>query len=434
MSTARMTRPTTGTSTSGETSPGTLDRRRRSTIEGGTVLAGGALAVLTGVDGTAGWQALRVLMVAALTAGAVLAERRLSPRWRGRLATIVGVLAVAVAVGFSPYLVKGGPLPVRTATAVLAVAGVGLTVGGTVVATRDRRPLSRILVGAAVAVVTALVMFVVGPAVAATNVPRPELGATPASVGLTYEDVTLRTSDGVSLAGWYVPSTQRAAVVVLHGAGSTRSDVLAQAAVLADAGFSVLLVDARGHGASGGRAMDFGWQGDADIAAATGYLASRPDVDPDRIGAVGMSMGGEEAIGATATNPLLRAVVAEGATARMAADESWLSDRYGLRGAFQEQLERTQDWVTDALTEASVPASLRAAVEASGSTRYLLITAGTEPDEGYAASHVAAGAADRVQVWTVKDAGHTEGLEVAPDEWAGQVVTFLTEVLRSDSA
>ena len=87
-------------------------------------------------------------------------------------------------------------------------------------------------------------------------------------------------------------------------------------------------------------------------------------------------MGGEEALGATATNRLLRAVVAEGATARAAADEAWLSDRYGARGALQEQFERVQDWVTDVLTDASVPTSTRAAVEASGRTHYLLITAG----------------------------------------------------------
>ena len=155
--------------------------------------------------------------------------------------------------------------------------------------------------------------FVVGPAVAVTNVPRPEIGATPASKGLSYEAVTVTTPDGVRLAGWYLSSTNRAAVVLLHGAGSTRSNVLDEAAVLARHGFGVLMIDARGHGDSAGRAMDFGWHGDADIAAATGYLAERPDVDPERIGVVGMSMGGEEAVGATSTNDRIRAVVAEGA-------------------------------------------------------------------------------------------------------------------------
>jgi dienelactone hydrolase len=253
-------------------------------------------------------------------------------------------------------------------------------------------------------------------------------------VGLAFENVTLQTDDGIALAGWYIPSNNRAAVVLLHGAGSTRSDVLAHAVVLADAGFGVLMVDARGHGDSGGRAMDFGWHGDNDIVAATAYLATRPDVDAARIGAVGMSMGGEEALGASATNDALRAVVAEGATARVAADEAWLSERFGIRGALQEQLERAQDWITDALTDASVPTSIRTAVETSGRTRYLLITAGNEPDEGHAASYIAAAAADRVQTWTVEGAGHTAGLGVAPDEWTDRVVTFLTEVLLAPAS
>ena len=142
-----------------------------------------------------------------------------------------------------------------------------------------------------------------------------------------------------------------------------------------------------------------------------------------------MSVGGEEALGATATNQLLRAVVAEGATARVADDEAWLSDRYGARGAFQERLERVQDWVTDILTDAAAPTSLRAAVEASGRTRYLLITAGDEPDEGHAATYIAAGAPHRVETWTIEGAEHTDGLEVAPDEWTNRVVTFLTDTL-----
>ena len=221
--------------------------------------------------------------------------------------------------------------------------------------------------------------------------------------------------------------------MLLHGAGSTRSDVLDEAAVLSEAGFGVLMVDARGHGESGGRAMDFGWHGDADIEAATSYLLTRSDVEPDRIGVVGLSMGGDEALGASGSNRLIRAVVAEGATARSAQDEAWLSDEYGLRGRFQEQLERVQDWLTDGLTSASVPTSSRAGVEASNGTRYLLITAEAVPQEGHSAAYVAAGAPARVQVWTVEGSGHTDGLETAPDEWASRVTTFLDETLLSGS-
>jgi dienelactone hydrolase len=372
-----------------------------------------------------------VLAVTALTTAIVAWQLRTAPRWRGRISVLVAVPAFAVGVGFAPFLVDGGSIGVAAAAFVLAVASVGLIIGGTVVAVRGLWWLRRLAASVAVLFATALVLVVVGPAVAATNVPRPEIGATPSAVGLEYEDVVLETSDDVTLAAWYVRSSNRAAVVLLHGAGSTRSNALDEAAVLARFGFGVLLVDVRGHGESGGRAMDFGWHGDADIAAATAYLASRADVDSQRIGVVGMSMGGEQALGASGSNRLIRAVVAEGATARSAADERWLSDVYGVRGQIQEQLERVQDWVTDALTSARVPASMRSAVAASADTRYLLITAGNVADERHAAAFIASAAPDRVQTWDVARASHTAGLTTAPDEWATRVTGFLSHALLS---
>jgi dienelactone hydrolase len=387
------------------------------------------LAVLVGRDGSPGWQVTRVLAVVAATSILLAALTRSSTRWRGRLAALAGIPAIAIAIGFAPHWAKGGPTAVRGAVLLLGVAGLTLAIGGTVVATRGRRWWRRVAAGLAVLVAVAMVTFVVGVAVMATNVPRPGIGATPGSVGLAYTDVTLSTTDGVDLAAWYVPSANGAAVVLLHGAGSTRSDVLDEAEVLAEAGFGVLLVDARGHGESGGRAMDFGWFGDADIAAATAHLAARREVDPDRIGAVGLSMGGEEAIGASGDNPSIRAVVAEGATARSAADHDWLSDRYGVRGALQQSIQQLQTWTTDLLTSASVPRSLRSAVEASGDTRYLLITAGDVADEAHSAAHLAAGAPGRVQTWTVAGAGHTAGLSTEPEEWVDRVIGFLSEEL-----
>ena len=188
-----------------------------------------------------------------------------------------------------------------------------------------------------------------------------------------------------------------------------------------------------GTAESAGTAMDFGWHGDDDIGAATAYLSARPDVDDRRIGAVGISMGGEEAIGASGGNPLLRAVVAEGATARTAADEAWLSDAFGWRGRIQEQLEWFQDQVTDVLTSASVPTSLRAAVASSVDTRYLLITADVVEDEGHAAAYIATGGPDRVEVWAVATGGHAGGLDAEPAEWERRVVDFLDRALATPS-
>ncbi|WP_116996639.1 alpha/beta hydrolase [Desertimonas flava] len=388
-----------------------------------------ALAIMVGRDGDVLWQLVRVVLVGALAAAAFVTVSRLPERSVGWLMVMVGLVVLPAGVGFVPYVVEK-PASLGSVAAIGAVvSGASLVVLGTVARTRGRGRLRRAGAGLGTLVAAAIVTFVVGPAVAVTNVPRPEVSATPASVGLAYDDVTLRTADGVDLAGWFVPAVNGAAVVLLHGAGSTRSDVLPEAEILARHGFGVLLVDARGHGESGGRAMDFGWHGDADIAAATAFLAERDDVEPGGIGVVGSSMGGEEAIGASASNRLIRAVVAEGATARTAADKGWMSDQYGVRGLLQEQIERMQYWLTDVLTAASPPTSLRTAVRESRTTPYLLITAGAVPDEAHAAAYIAGAAPDRVETWNVEGAAHTEGLAVSPAEWEHRVITFLAGAL-----
>jgi uncharacterized protein len=168
-----------------------------------------------------------------------------------------------------------------------------------------------------------IVTWAITFAVMVTVVPPTALAAeTPTMRGMSFSNVTLQTSDGVRLSAWWVLSRNRAAVVLLHGAGENRTATLPQASVLTRHGYGVLAVDARGHGRSGGRGMDLGWYADRDVSAAVDYLRHRGDVDGSRVAVLGLSMGGEEAIGAAAADPRVRAVVAEGATGRTAADKA----------------------------------------------------------------------------------------------------------------
>jgi dipeptidyl aminopeptidase/acylaminoacyl peptidase len=277
-----------------------------------------------------------------------------------------------------------------------------------------------------------LVGFPIVTAVYSTHPPRPSLGSsTPADRGLEYHDVEFPASDGVRLSGWYIPARNRAAVVVLHGSGSTRTAVLGQAAVLARHGYGVLLFDARGMGRSGGRAMNRGWYGDRDVIGALDFLEGQPGVDSARLGALGESMGGEEAIGAMAADERLRAVVAEGATNRVASDLSWLSDDYGVRGYVQEGLNHVADALTNVLTPASPPRTLRAAVRVAAPRPVLLITAGRVADERLAARHIAAASPSSVSTWDVRDASHTGGLRTATTEWERRVAGFFDDALRA---
>ncbi len=148
------------------------------------------------------------------------------------------------------------------------------------------------------------------------NVPHVLPDKTPADYGFAYESVTFPTAQGETIAAWYIASQNGAAVITVHGASGNRGDTLGQAAVLAKHGYGVLLIDVEGFGGSTGRTNDYGLYGDRDVAAAVDYLKTRPEVDASRIGALGLSMGGEIVLTSAAQQPDLRAVVAEGASAR----------------------------------------------------------------------------------------------------------------------
>jgi pimeloyl-ACP methyl ester carboxylesterase len=199
--------------------------------------------------------------------------------------------------------------------------------------------------------------------------------------------------------------------------------------VLLDNGYGVLLTDARGHGSSKGAGMEFGWHGNADIAAAIDFLTTQPEVDPDRIVVVGLSMGGEEAIGAVAADGRIAAVVAEGASARTEADKAWLADVYGWRGWVQIRLEWVQYALTDLLTTAPKPVSLAESAAAASPTPILMIAAGNVSEETNSARHVEAAAGDNVAVWAVPGADHIGGLTVVPKEWEETVITFLDSAI-----
>jgi dienelactone hydrolase len=367
-----------------------------------------------------------------LQRGSTIPQERQGAR-RGALVFVLGLILLPVGIGLGlPHLAKTGLQPLSVVGLLALVAGlVLLGVGGTTLV-RTRRGWRRYLLLFGLLALALLTATVLAPALALTNVPPTAVGsATPADRGLGHEDVEFATPDGVRLSGWYIPSRNRAAVALLHGAGSTRSAVLSHAEVLADAGYGVLLFDARGHGRSGGTAMDAGWYGDADVGGAISFLAGQPDVDPLRIGAVGLSMGGEEAIGAAASDARIRAVVAEGATNRVPGDLAWLSDVYGWRGAITEPAQWLLYNTADLLTSASQPITLRAAAATAGRP-ILLIAAGTVGDERSAAQFMQAGAPDSVRVWVAPDAGHVGALSAHPAEWRLQVTAFLEAALSPE--
>lgn len=299
-----------------------------------------------------------------------------------------------------------------------------LLITGTAVLLRTT-PKWRLLALPIAFLVLEFVLFPVTQAIYATNVPATALDRTsPAAKGLTYQAVTFMTTDDVRLSAWYIPSHNGAALVLLHGSGSTRTSVLNQAVVLADHGFGVLTVDARGHGRSGGDAMDFGWWGNSDISAAVTWLQGRADVQGSRIAVVGESMGGEEAIGAAAADPRIRAVVAEGALWRGAMDTSWLP--HDFQGYIERGMRAVETGVSSLLSSAPQPASLSSALVATA-PRPVLLIAGKPEIKGDRTDRDAS--PSNVTLWELPDEPHTSGLSKHPIEWTIRVTGFLDHVL-----
>ena len=390
---------------------------------------GAALAAIAGLDGSAAWRAARVLTVVMLTFLAAWFIRRAGRAAQGAIATVAGVAGTAAGTGIaSAHLAKVG----LDATAILAVIvlvpGISLLGWGAALLIRAMPGWWRLLAVPAAIAVLWFVLLPLTVAVNATNRPPGALGpATPAQYGLSYQDVAFRTADGVRLSAWYIPARNGAAVVLLPGAGSTRTSVLGQAAVLARHGYGALLTDTRGHGLSGGRAMDFGWHGHADITAAVSFLSRQPGVRPGKIAVLGLSMGGEQAIAAAGADPRIRAVVAEGVTGQQLADHGWLP--HGIDGA----LTRGEEWVkfgaAGLLSGAPRPMPLRDAIRAAAPRPVLIIAAGAVPDESVAARWFQAASPDTVQVWTVARAGHTGALTAQPQAWEARVTSFLNAAL-----
>lgn len=392
--------------------------RAVSSGEVAAVVVGGAGSVVLAMSGAPAWAVLRA-GVALGVAAAVVVALRAGPRAGGWAAVLVGSVALpAAGVVAADHLAAGAV--VRGGAALLCALAAGvLLVPGTRVLVRATPGWWRLLAIPVAFLLVQLVMVPTAAAVLATNRAHAALGATtPAEHGLTYEDVTLRTDDGVALAGWYVPSRNGGAVLLLHGAGSTRTATLGHAEALAAMGYGVLMVDARGHGESGGTAMDLGWVGNADIRPAVDWLTARADVEAGAVAVVGLSMGAEEAITAAAADDRIRAVVAEGVGVRVAADAP-------SAGPLGDLVNRLQEALTDLLTTGTPPVPLRAAVAAVAPRPVLLVAGHGEEAQ---AERLAAVAPDVVTVW-VADAGHTSALAEHPDAWRGRVRAFLAAAL-----
>lgn len=125
------------------------------------------------------------------------------------------------------------------------------------------------------------------------NVAGRSLIATPEALGLDYEEVTLETSDGVRVHGWFVPGPSQRVLLYFHGNAGNISHRLHTIRLFHGLSLSVFIIDYRGYGQSTGKPTEDGLYRDAE--AAWRYLTGERGIAPDDIIVFGRSLGGSVA-------------------------------------------------------------------------------------------------------------------------------------------
>jgi dienelactone hydrolase len=232
-----------------------------------------------------------------------------------------------------------------------------------------------------------------------------------------YQTVGFSASDGVDLEGWYRPSQNGASVLMISGGGGNRRSTLRHAKMLVRHGYGVLVYDPRGSGNSEGTVNSYGWGWEKDAAAALDFLAAQDDVEPGRVGVLGLSTGGDIAIDIAARRDDVKAVVADGTAAIGYQDIKEYTDNPLTRAPTYLMFK-----TMEVIQGRSQPKASLADQIARSSAPHLIVSAG-KPEKEWGELYDKAGGAHS-ELWYLPKAGHTAALKQYPEAYEQRVVSF----------
>ena len=243
------------------------------------------------------------------------------------------------------------------------------------------------------------------------------------------EQVAVTGHGGTQLAGSFFAGAGRTTIVLSHGYGAHQGEMLPWADFLVRAGYNVFTYDMRARGGSGGDAITLGALEQHDLIAVVDYLAARPDVDPERIGALGLSLGGAVTLMAAARDHRLKVIV----------DDCGFSDVASAIGTAYQQFIGLPAFpfaplsvlIGEFRTGLSLRQSRPMEIVGKIAPRPLLIIHGAE-DREVPAVHSQrnyAAANSPKELWVIPNAAHAQGREIAGPEYERRVVAFFRQHL-----
>jgi len=254
--------------------------------------------------------------------------------------------------------------------------------------------------------------------------------------GATKEDFFVRAPDGVELRGWKIQprSPNGGWLLLFHGVSDNRTGVLGAAELLLRHGYSVVMMDSRAHGESGGDMATYGWKERYDSVAITSALYSRENVR--RLGALGVSMGAAVALQSAAVEPRIQVVVAEDPFADLR-EVSYDYAGMEFSPILGETLFRPATVTAmNAMAKAGgFPPDDVSPVKAVAARPFpVLLICGTR-DHRIPCRHaemIYQAARGPKELWVVEGAEHASALGRAPGEYEDRVVRFLSSAFSAN--
>jgi len=159
--------------------------------------------------------------------------------------------------------------------------------------------------------------------------------------GLSPQQITYTSESDISIRGWFIPGDADAAhgkktVIILHGLGATRQDMLEFGLLFQQKGYNLALIDLRSHGESGGAFFTYGYHEWKDVVGLLDWLDTHQPMAVEDVTLIGVSVGGAVAIPAAANDDRIDRLITIATFADLEetiqAQSAWLPNAWRNRG------------------------------------------------------------------------------------------------------
>ncbi|MBI2542441.1 alpha/beta fold hydrolase [Candidatus Woesearchaeota archaeon] len=245
----------------------------------------------------------------------------------------------------------------------------------------------------------------------------------PSDLGLKYEEVSFKSTDGIKLSGWLIPNNKtKSAIIVMHGYPADKANLLEIAEFLAK-DFNVFLFDFRSFGNSEGRYTTAGYLEKKDLLGAIKYLEKEKNMA--EIGLYGFSLGGAVALMAKHDN--VKAVVTDSAYAKLT---NMVEHMYGMFFIFKYPLAYLTKlygllFLNINIGDASPADSIKHL-----EIPILIIHAEKDSQIPVNEAYLLHDANKKAELWIVEDADHGMTHSVNPEKYEKKVIGFFKESIK----